>query len=377
MNVLLVSPWQTAAGASGVVSACRHLAEGLAAHPDVRDVVVLTLSSRRATERSGDIRVQHLPRQTRGALVMNGWPDYLTAARWLRAETWGPDVVHGQGFAGEGHVAVRLARRQGVPAVVTVHGMVDKEARLYADPLRAVLARRVMKQTLLGARGIVFVSPYRKEELTLTRDVEARVIENAIADDVFDVENDGSGFAILYAGFVGPRKRLLDLVRALPVVRRTIPAAHLRVAGPVSDRDYGRAVEAEIAALGVADAVAFLGPLDAASLRAEYAEAGVLALPSEEENAPQVIAEAMAAGVPVVASDVGGVRWMVPDGAGFVVPVGAVETLGDRIAAVLGAGPGRAEMSRKARAEARRFRPELVAERTLDLYRTLTAGTAR
>ncbi|MDQ4125859.1 MAG: glycosyltransferase family 4 protein [Actinomycetota bacterium] len=373
VDVLLVSPWQTGAGASGVVSACRNLAQGLAALPDVAAVTVLSLGEeRRSEELDGGIRVEVIPRQTRGALVTNGWPDYLGAARWLRASGFRPSVVHGQGFAGEGLTAVRLARRLRLPSVVTVHGMVDKEARLYADPLRAAMARRVMRQTLESARGVVFVSPYRKGELRLRGSVDARVIPNAIAADVFSVERSAPRPSVLYAGFVGPRKRLLDLVQALPAVRQVVPDAHLRVAGPVSDAAYARRVEAEVADRDLRDAVTFLGPLDPASLRAEYASAGVLALASEEENAPQVIAEAMAAGVPVVATDVGGIRWMVQDGVtGYVVPPRDVSALGDRLATVLSSADG--SMSRLGRAEAERFRPETVAAQTVDLYRAVGA----
>ncbi|MFN2588991.1 MAG: glycosyltransferase family 4 protein [Actinomycetota bacterium] len=378
LNVLLVSPWQTGAGASGVASACRHLAEGLSSHAAAGDIVVLSLSDSRWTDHAGAgrVRVEMLPRQARLALVSNGWPDYLKASRWLRGSGFTPDVVHGQGFAGEGRLAVRLARRLRVPSVVTVHGMVDKEARMYADPARAALARRVMKQTLRAASGIVFVSPYRKDELPTGSATATRVIENAISPELFALESDPSSCTILYAGFVGPRKRLLDLIRALPIVRRSLPRARLRVAGPVSDAAYASAVEREIGRLALEGAVARLGPLDRASLHAEYASAGVLALPSEEENAPQVIAEALASGLPVVATDVGGIAWMVADGVdGFVVPPGDVGALAGRIVAVLSAND-RAAMSRGARAQAERFRPERVAGATFDLYRAVGAGGA-
>ncbi len=155
-------------------------------------------------------------------------------------------------------------------------------------------------------------------------------------------------------------------------VRRSVPDAHLRVAGPVSDREYARRVEVEIAARDLDGAVTFLGALDGAALRAEYSAAGVLALASEEENAPQVIAEAMAAGVPVVATAVGGITWMLQDGvSGYVVPPGDVRALADRIATVLSSSD--ASMSDEARVQAERFRPETVAAQTLDLYGALRA----
>lgn len=372
MNVLLVSPWQTRPGASGVISACRNLARGLQRHGDVGEVVVLSLADTSGNEEWDGVRVHFVERQQRLALATDGWPDYRTAAAWLRRTGFRPDVVHGQGFAGEGRVAVRLAARSGVPAAVTVHGMVDKEARLYSDSLRALLARRVMTQTLRRASGIVFVSPYRSEELVMRPGTASRVIENAISDAFFTDTERSRAEAILYVGFVGRRKRLADVVEALAAVRRTVPGARLRVAGPVQEPPYGEEVKARIHALGLADAVDLLGPLGEADLRAEYASAGVLVLPSEEENAPQVIAEAMAAGVPIVATAVGGVRWMVEDGvSGFVVEPGDVGSLGDRIAHVLRDDATWANLSRSARAEAERFRATRVAGETVAFYRDL------
>lgn len=372
LDVLLVSPWHTGAGASGVVSACRHLVQGLAAHPEVGRVVVLSLGAERHVESLSDgaVEVEAIPRQARLALATAGWPDYLRAKRWVAGRGFRPGVVHGQGLAVEGLLATRLARHLRVPAVVTVHGMVDTRSGFSRQAARAGLARRVMDETLGRAAGIVFVSPFRKEELTGGRAIETRVIPNAIAPEAFDVARRGAGNVILFAGVITPNKRLLDVVRALAAVRREVPDASLRVAGPRFDESYAREVDAAVEELGLGDAVTLLGPLDPGSLRAEYARARVLALASEQENAPQVVAEAMAAGLPVVASGVGGVPWMIEDGVGgYLFPPGDVDALAGRLLAVLSGDTS--ELSAKARAAARRFEPARVAAETVDLYRAV------
>lgn len=377
-DVLVVSPFQPGPGASGVSTACRHLVAGLAASGAAGDVVVLSLAERAGRDRVDGVRVEWIRRQQRGALLTNGWPDFVQALRWLRGSGFRPGVVHGQGFAGEGLTAVRLARRLRVPGVVTVHGMVDKETRMYSDALRARLARRVMTQTLRRADGIVFVSPYRSGELVLRPETEGRVVENAISEAAFGESRARPQPSILYAGFVGPRKRLADVVAALAVVRRTLPDATLRVAGPATDAGYAQRVRADVARLGLDDAVEFLGPLAQEDLYREYRTCGVLALASEEENAPQVIAEAMAAGLPVVATRVGGVAWMVEDGRqGRVVPVGDVDALAAALTGVLGDDGTWAAMSAAARAEAERFRPARVAGLTAEFYSELVAARRR
>ncbi|MDQ3952285.1 MAG: glycosyltransferase family 4 protein [Actinomycetota bacterium] len=372
MKVLLVTPWLSRAGASGVVTACRTIAEALARQDDV-EVVVLGMSE---DDASGDVGARvgfgAVRRQRRWALLSEGWPDYLAARGWLRKSGFRPDVVHGQGLAGEGRVAVRLANRLGIPSVVTVHGMPNKEARISADPLRAFLARRVMKQTLTNAAAVVFVSPYGSDDLELPQDAKRRIIPNAIADDAFEAPGrQERSNTILYVGFLGRRKRLRDLLGACTVVRRTVADLRLRVAGPVREPDYADEVRKDVAALGLQDAVDFLGPLSPMELYAEYRSARLLALPSEEENAPQVIAEAMAAGLPVVATGVGGIPWMLAGGGGSIVGVGDLEAMAERMADALRDDARWEEMSRTARAQAERFRADHVAAETLGLYRDL------
>ena len=133
----------------------------------------------------------------------------------------------------------------------------------------------------------------------------------------------GDAFVIGWAGRLTEIKQPLDLVRAAARVDDSL----LVLAG---DGELRGAVEALARELGMEDRVRLLGYVD--DIGAWYAAFEVFLLTSLNEGTPVVAIEALAAVVPVVATDAGGTRTVVDDGeTGFVVPIGDVEALAERL----------------------------------------------
>jgi L-malate glycosyltransferase len=144
-----------------------------------------------------------------------------------------------------------------------------------------------------------------------------------------------------------PVKRVRDVVRIFHRLQRDIPA-RLVFVGDGPDRPEA-AYEAE--SLGIGDRVVFLGKQD--SVAELLACADLFLLPSESESFGLVALEAMAAGVPVIASNAGGIPEVVVDGdTGYLAPVGAVEAMADAGASVLGNPEEWRRMSEAARTRA-------------------------
>jgi glycosyltransferase involved in cell wall biosynthesis len=141
--------------------------------------------------------------------------------------------------------------------------------------------------------------------------------------------------------------------------------------------DYERLVHQAVEELRLGDAVDFLGALAPADLAGEYASAAAMLLVSKQETLPVSIQEAMAAGLPVIASPVGGVPHLVRDGEnGFLVPWGDPELLARRILELLEDPERAGVMGAAARRHAgERFRLESVCARTLDVYREVIAAS--
>jgi len=169
-----------------------------------------------------------------------------------------------------------------------------------------------------------------------------------------------------------PRKNPEGLLDAFAQVRKAEPAARLVMVGPQPDPDYAESIRDRILGLGLGDSVDVIGLVDNDRLRREIAAARAVVLFSREETAPTIIAQAMAAGKPVVAARVGGVPEMVSDGdTGFVVDSGDVATLADRLLTLLRDQDLCLRMGRRSHEVALdRFTPEAVARLTAQAYRT-------
>jgi glycosyltransferase involved in cell wall biosynthesis len=322
--------------------------------------------------------VRYLPGTTRLGSATLHVRERRTLARALSAVR--PDVVHGQETARYGYVSLKSARL--APVVLNVHGIVREEVKFTSgvSGLRQRTAGIALERYCIR-HGRYFVQSTSYPERVFGGETQGVFVDvrNPIAGRFFDVERSPEPGRIVYAGSVIARKRLLDLVEAMPRILDAAPAARLRVAGGEPEPDYASQVRERVRALGIHEHVKLLGPRSPEQVLAEYRRASVFVLPSGQETSPLSIGEAMSAGLPVIATDVGGVAELVEDGVtGYVVPVGAIGALADRIASVLGRPTEASALAAAARERAERdFRPAVAAGRLRAVYERAIAEHGR
>lgn len=357
----------------GVEAATYSVSTALAAHPAIERVVVASVRKGRTrgpTSFGERLTVHHIgaPFVSGDALIRS--EQAMGPIRRL-ARAFRPHVVHGQGLAREGEMACRL----GLPAVVTVHGLTHLEARLAArswrDRFRASQLEGVVRRVLARARLIISISAYDTLALDDFGGAERVSVPNAVPSAFFAGAAGATPDRILFAGVARPRKNLLGLVQAFAALRQRRPSARLILAGPTPDAAYLQAVKQRVADLELETSVQWLGHVANDALIAEIQQASVLALFSREETLPTIIAQAMAAGRPVVASDVGGVREMIADGrSGYLVAADDETALAQRLETVLSDTDKAAAMGREGRALAlARYSEAAVADATVRAYR--------
>jgi glycosyltransferase involved in cell wall biosynthesis len=177
---------------------------------------------------------------------------------------------------------------------------------------------------------------------------------------------------ILYVGLLTPRKGVVDLLQTSRLLAARGVQHELVLVGGAPDE--GGTAEAEVRAAAT-DTVHFAGVRDVADMPATYRGADVFCLPSWWEAMPLSVLEAMATGLPVVATDVGDVARAVVDGeTGRVVPAKDPEQLADALEEVLRSPDRRAAMGAAGRARVvAQFSVTSTAEALAALYDELAA----
>ncbi len=379
MKVLMIGDYPLHSGVvhGGIEAVTSALVPALAARDEIDSVTVLRFHNGEVPTRhhraGPKVDVYYLRGQARLRRLTGSFLD-VRKARKLAARIR-PDVVHGQEIGLYGDVATKC----GPNSVVTVHGLAHVEMKMAArraitDTLRVRITEGLVRRVLRRAKVVISISDYDSRELSQFVKGSRVAIANPIRSEFFSLApSSPTPPRLLFAGVMNERKNVLGLLRAFASARIGIDGARLVIVGPQPDKAYALAVRRAITELGLEDAVDILGLVDDDLLRSEISAARAVALFSREETAPTIIAQAMAAGKPVVASRVGGVAEMVIDGeTGFVVDSADETAMAGRIHTLLDDQELCLRLGRYAHELAvDRYAPDAVAAKTVAAYRKM------
>jgi glycosyltransferase involved in cell wall biosynthesis len=280
----------------------------------------------------------------------------------LKAECF--DVVHGHGAKGGAYARVAAslmpAARRPV-RVYTPHG-----GSLHFDPtsLEGRVYHGLEKALARASEAIVFESAFaraRFHEVLGLANPAWPVIHNGLAPPEFDVVEPRPDAVDVV--FVGEMRALKGVDVLLDALARLPGATALFVGGgPDLDAYKARAAEPDLAGR-----VAFAAPMPA---RAAFARGRVVAVPSRAESLPYLVLEAAAAGVPLVATRVGGIPEIFGGQADRLIAPGEADALADRLSTLLAAPETARAEAESLRAFVRgRFAIDVMVDALVTLYR--------
>lgn len=375
-RILLIGPTPPPAHGNSVWTAT------VLGHPRVRaalEVEHLDTSDRRTISNLGTFDLRNVALAVRHALELSA-----LRRRFRPSVVYVPLSQNAMGFLRDA-LLIRIASGRGAKVVVHLHGgELDRFLERCAGPLRAVVrstARRIEE-------GWVLAEGLRPQFASLLPAERVRVVPNGVRDWTTDpcvgpererppVGRSGrvtepGPIRVLYLGQLSRKKGVFDLFDALTSLEIDGSRVRLLLAG--SWLDPAQAIEAA-ACIGALQAegidVEEHGVADDALKARLLGSTDLFVLPSLAEGQPLTILEAMAGGLPVVATRAGGVPDLVVDGeTGVLVEPGNVPALREALQALARNGEERRRMGRAARIRyLERFTDDRLAERLVSAFR--------
>ena len=286
------------------------------------------------------------------------------------------DVVHvhmaSRGSYERKRVFIRRAKKAGRPVAIHLHG---GEFGLWYDEEMSDAKREEVKRLFAVVDAVIVLSEEWRD-WTAERGFRARravVMHNGVNVPP-QACTPCSHQDVLFLGRLDARKSPDVLLRASREALRANPSARLVFGGDGNVGHYrNMAVE-----LGIADRCEFLGWVTGKDKERLFSEAGAYCLPSKNEGMPMSVLEAMAHGIPTIATPVGGVPQVIEDGVdGFLIPVDDERRLSELLCRLLGDPELRRNVGSAGREKiSREFDVEKNIARLVDLYSELTGIAA-
>jgi glycosyltransferase involved in cell wall biosynthesis len=283
--------------------------------------------------------------------------------------SFGFNVIDAHFAFPDGYAATLLGRWLRVPVTITLRGT---EVPLSRDPRR----RRRIVAALRHARRIFSVSDSLKRHAAALGVPPERilVVGNGVDTGRFhrvprmaarrELGLAADAPVLISVGALVERKGFHRVMECLPALRQRHPGLRYLVVGGASlEGDWSAVLRQRAAELGVQDCVRFLGALAPDALKLPLSAADVFVLATRNEGWANVLLEAMACGLPVVATDVGGNAEVVANpGLGVLVPFGDAQRLAQAISEALDRGWDREAIVAHAEANSWDLRVAVLAE---------------
>lgn len=290
-----------------------------------------------------------------------------------------PNVCHIHGTNAFSKQMYFALQRYGIKTILTVHGLLHEEKKqaLFRKPsLKAIyqlyVQTRDERQLLNAVPRVIVDTAYVEDKLReygLKHLPEMHVIPQGIDETYYSINCNPDSNVILCVGAISPRKGHAYTIDMFNQLRAKGIDAKLRIIGSLADKAYYELLQQKIADSPYASDISLEANLPREELLKAYAGAKLFVLHSREESQGIVFAEAMATGLPVVATKIGGIPYVVADGkSGLLCPYADVDAMSDMVARLMTDESLWQQYSAAAREIAKNYSWMDIANRIVGLY---------
>ncbi len=284
-----------------------------------------------------------------------------------------PDIVHAHGT--ENSYAMSAIRSK-YPYIISIQGVLKEITKFNPPSLRNRI--RTWLETKAIKKGNQFICRTNLDSsfvTTLNPKAKIHFVYEAVNPVFFKTNWKAlDELYILYVGSILERKGIFILLKALKIVKKNYKNVCLNIIGDGS-KQFKSILQKYCIQNDLIRNVKFLGYQTPGIIAEYHLKSQILVCPSFIENSPNCIAEAMVTGLPIIASNVGGIPSMINDGqTGYLVKPNDPIELANKIVFLLSNLSERLRLSNNAKQFAKnRFSPKYVASNTLAVYNSVLA----
>lgn len=368
----------------GAANATSYLLQEYAKIPDLKvDLVTSGVGEKYEVERIGkNIQIYKLPIgkneknlhfQSQRDLLVYSWKAYFFSKKLIKKRKY--DLTHSFFSVPCGFLSLVFKWRYGLPYIVSlrgadVPGYTDRFSSVYK--VLAPLIRTIWKK----ADAVISNSEGLKDlALKTNPDQKVDIIYNGVDTQnfqvnplVFSQDRNSQVFRILCISRLTERKGIKYLVKAIKLLDSKYPLIRLRIVG---EGDAKENLEKQVENLGLQEKVEFAGRMKHDKLPKIYSGSHIFVLPSLNEGMSNTMLEALASGLPIIATNTGGTKELVKNGGnGFIVKMKDSRDIARKIEKLINDWELCREMSKKSRERAEELSWKNVAEKYWEAYKS-------
>ena len=297
-----------------------------------------------------------------------------------------PDICHIHTSSLFALLIFLALRAKKTPAIVTIHGLAHIEKQNIWHKNKNL--RNLSKYILQSITEFIFLSISKhiivdteyvsdaintyKKQFKIFRMPVCHIIPQGVNSHFFELKDETVKNQLLSVGSISQRKGHLQLIEAISIVSKKIPDIKLVIIGALSEKEYFNKLNLQIEKIGLSDNIQIKPNSSIDTVLSLYEKSQVFVLHTEEESQGIVFCEAMAAGKPIVATNVGGVPYVVKDGKnGLLCNFGDIANFASNIINLLENDVTRAKIANNNKSDSINYSWSLIENKILNLYNSI------
>ena len=381
-------------GSGGVYTYVKNLSETLSREPNI-DLHIVGVGDEDAAKRKRLIHLAeeqgfslHLINDIDGTIfgkIRGSWIFtqyfYYTLRILKKILELKPDIVHIHGVTHPPLPVVGVLMRKffkKIPLILSVHGITEMEEQYGKWGIKSRINMLFSDWVLKCILTIIVSTQAVKNLLAEKTNSEIHIIPNGINfNEIQSIKStnntEAKHLSILFVGRLDRIKGVEVLLRAIPIIKRNIPNFFVYIIGRGPQETELMHLAKE---LKNEEKVKFLGFIPEEEKYQYYKISDIVVIPSRWDVLPIVLLEAMAFGKPVVASNVGGIPYVLEDGKmGLLFECGNINDLVEKLIILLQNSELREKMGESGRERAKDFSWDAIAKRMVEIYREVMSDT--